>query len=142
MKVTNMYKGVPVRRDRFRFLASCSSLIFSNPNLYWSQSHFYILIRQIKYMSTKNFWDMLLLQIIINLFEDPGNMFVFLRFCVSERIFVFIPLLAYQRIPSEQTGNWEAKTMPRALLYWEYLILFFTDFYNRETSISTLASVL
>lgn len=145
MKATNLYKGEPVKRNRLRFLALCSNLVFSKPKLYLFWSHFYILTGQINYMSTflrlydvtpdhnkfiwrrrQHIWFLLLL------------FFKFL--CV--KIFVFITLLTFQRILSEQTGNWEAKKVLRALLYWEYLILFFSYCHNKESPISILASVL
>lgn len=135
-----------MKRDRLRFLALCSNLVFSKPNLYWFLSHFYILTGQINYMSKflrlydvtpdhnkfiwrprQHIWFLLLL--------------LFFKFlCVW--IFVFITLLTFQRILSEQTGNWEAKKVLRALLYWGCLILFFAYYHNKESPISILASVL
>lgn len=98
-----MYKGQPVRRDRFRFLASCSGFPFSNLNFYWFWYPFYALIRQIKYVYKEFSRYMIFHEIIIKLFEDTDNMFdIFFKvLCVSERTFVYITLLACQRIPGE-----------------------------------------
>lgn len=141
MKVTNLYKGEPVRRDGLRLLASCSNLVFSKPSLYWFWSHFYILTRQIKYMS--KFLRLYDVTPDHNKFIWRPRKHIFFFFkvlCVW--IFVFITLLTFQRLLSEQTGNWEAKKVLRAWLYWGYLILFFAYCHNRESPISILASVL
>lgn len=66
---------------------------------------------------------------IIKLFEDPSNIFDFLRLCVSLRGSVHNTSPAYQEIPL-RIWNWEPETIPRAWQYQGHLILFIYHFFS------------
>lgn len=143
IKMTNMYKGEPIKKDGFRFLTSCSSLIFLNVKI--CTDFDFLLIFWLSRSNTcpQRVFEFMVLFQMIKLFEDPGNMFDLLSLCVlwgNLCFYHFILALPRNCLWTNWKENWKPCLEQYYMRDIEFCLL--SAFYSWESSVSILVSVL